>query len=211
MNTRLVTVSEDGRTARRGRTQERIERAAADLFADRGYTGTSIDDVAATAGVSKGSVFYNYGSKAELFTRLLQQAGDALAADIAEAHEGRDGWEALSAATLAVLERVDASPAMAQLLLTELFRQGRPWADELPGIRARLLAPLEAILDEVAHERRAAGLVPEGADLSNAQSVAVALVGALALVALDRGAFGRNRPLAEVHERLMLVVSGLRQ
>ena len=54
----------------------RIESAARRLFAARGYTGTSMAEIAAAAGVSKATVFHHYRSKRELYEALL---GDAFA------------------------------------------------------------------------------------------------------------------------------------
>jgi len=54
----------------------RIESAARRLFANRGYAGTSMAEIAAAAGVSKATVFHHYRSKRELYEALV---GDALA------------------------------------------------------------------------------------------------------------------------------------
>jgi AcrR family transcriptional regulator len=47
-------------------TRRRIVDAAADLFAERGYSGTTIDAVATAAGVSRKTVFDSVGGKAQL-------------------------------------------------------------------------------------------------------------------------------------------------
>jgi len=47
-------------------TRRRIVDAASELFEARGYAGTTIDAVAAAAGVSRRTVFLSVGSKAEL-------------------------------------------------------------------------------------------------------------------------------------------------
>jgi AcrR family transcriptional regulator len=47
-------------------TRKRIVDAAATLFAERGYTGTTIDAVAAAAGVSRKTIFDSVGGKAQL-------------------------------------------------------------------------------------------------------------------------------------------------
>jgi AcrR family transcriptional regulator len=49
-----------------GRTRRRIVEAAAELFVERGYAGTTIDVVAERAGVSRRTVFQSVGSKVEL-------------------------------------------------------------------------------------------------------------------------------------------------
>jgi AcrR family transcriptional regulator len=47
-------------------TQKRIVDAAAELFAEHGYAGTTIDAVASAAGVSRKTVFDSVGGKAQL-------------------------------------------------------------------------------------------------------------------------------------------------
>jgi TetR/AcrR family transcriptional regulator len=54
----------------------RIESAARRLFASRGYSGTSMAEIATAAGVSKATVFHHYRSKRALYEALL---GDAFA------------------------------------------------------------------------------------------------------------------------------------
>ncbi|RJQ74485.1 TetR family transcriptional regulator [Pseudonocardiaceae bacterium YIM PH 21723] len=41
------------------------------MFADRGFAGASIDDIAAAAGFTKGAVYSNFRTKDELFFALL--------------------------------------------------------------------------------------------------------------------------------------------
>src|SRR5215469_17322934 len=47
-------------------TRKRLLAAAADVFAERGYDGTRVADIAAAAGVSNGALYAHFGSKAEL-------------------------------------------------------------------------------------------------------------------------------------------------
>jgi AcrR family transcriptional regulator len=67
-------------------TRERLLSAAADVFAERGYDGTRVADIAALAGVSNGALYAHFGSKAELLVEALHRHGrrvltEALAAD----------------------------------------------------------------------------------------------------------------------------------
>ena len=48
--------------------------AAMALFDRQGYASTTVDDVAAAAGISKGSVYNYFESKQDLFTQLFNQA-----------------------------------------------------------------------------------------------------------------------------------------
>ncbi|MET9486462.1 TetR/AcrR family transcriptional regulator [Nocardia sp. NPDC006630] len=53
------------------RTRTAIAAAATTLFLHQGYQGTSIDDIAAAARVSKRSVYNNFGDKQRLFTEIV--------------------------------------------------------------------------------------------------------------------------------------------
>jgi AcrR family transcriptional regulator len=67
-------------------TRERLLLAAADVFAQRGYDGTRVADIALAAGVSSGALYAHFGSKADLLVAALRTHGprllaEALAAD----------------------------------------------------------------------------------------------------------------------------------
>lgn len=47
--------------------------AALDLFVERGFAATKLDEVAARAGVSKGTLYLYFASKEELFKAVIQQ------------------------------------------------------------------------------------------------------------------------------------------
>jgi TetR/AcrR family transcriptional repressor of mexJK operon len=53
------------------RTRTAVASAATTLFLHKGYQGTSIDDIAAAARVSKRSVYNNFGDKRRLFTEIV--------------------------------------------------------------------------------------------------------------------------------------------
>ncbi|HEX9691339.1 MAG TPA: TetR/AcrR family transcriptional regulator [Gemmatimonadales bacterium] len=54
-----------------GETRERLVRTAIELFAQRGYDGTSIRAITQAAGANLGAVTYHFGSKAALFDACL--------------------------------------------------------------------------------------------------------------------------------------------
>ncbi len=55
------------------RSREAILDAAEHLFAERGYEGTSLQEVGARAGVSRGTPSYFFRSKAELYRSVLER------------------------------------------------------------------------------------------------------------------------------------------
>jgi AcrR family transcriptional regulator len=56
---------------RRAMTRQHLLDAAAIVFARNGFHGSTLDEVAATAGFSKGAVYSNFKSKDDLFVALL--------------------------------------------------------------------------------------------------------------------------------------------
>jgi len=59
---------------RRQQTREYLLDAAAQVFAERGFHGASLDQVAAAAGFTKGAVYSNFKNKDELFLALIEAA-----------------------------------------------------------------------------------------------------------------------------------------
>ncbi len=53
-----------------GGTRESIVAAAANIFGERGYAASSIDDVAHAAGVTKATVYYHFSSKEDLYAEV---------------------------------------------------------------------------------------------------------------------------------------------
>ena len=74
-----VTTAAVGSAAslRRRRKDERpseLTAAALDLFVERGFAATRLDDVAARAGVSKGTLYLYFESKEALFKAVIEEA-----------------------------------------------------------------------------------------------------------------------------------------
>ena len=54
--------------------QEAILQVAAEEFAERGYEGASINRIIERSGMSKGSVYYYFEDKADLFATTLERS-----------------------------------------------------------------------------------------------------------------------------------------
>jgi AcrR family transcriptional regulator len=57
---------------RRQQTRDHLLAAAAQVFAERGFHGASLDEVAAVAGFTKGAVYSNFKNKEDLFLALFK-------------------------------------------------------------------------------------------------------------------------------------------
>ena len=101
--------------------------AAAAAFAERGFAETSMDDVAAAAGITRLIVYRHFDSKERLYEAVLQHVRDRLAEEGA-VRTGRG--ESAAVRALLTIAREDA--AGVTLLLRHAAREPRfaPYADE---------------------------------------------------------------------------------
>jgi AcrR family transcriptional regulator len=72
---------------RRAMTRQHLLDAAAIVFARNGFHGSTLDEVAATAGFTKGAVYSNFKSKDDLFLELLDDRIDRQFAVVSEVLE----------------------------------------------------------------------------------------------------------------------------
>lgn len=64
--------------------RERVLNAAKRVFAKKGFQAATVDEIAALAGVGKGTIYRRCGDKKELLHLLLHEAADSLAEKISE-------------------------------------------------------------------------------------------------------------------------------
>jgi AcrR family transcriptional regulator len=109
------------------RTRQQLLAAAARVFAEKGFAGASLEEIAELAGYSTGAVYYNFAGKEELFlelmrsgwSRQIERRTEAVTRVFAEAAEhGGDPFDALSAFVTGRADREsDASPLVAEFWL----------------------------------------------------------------------------------------------
>jgi AcrR family transcriptional regulator len=63
---------------RRTDTRERIQRVALELFAEQGYEGSSLREIAERLNVTKAALYYHFRTKEDIVTSLLEDWGTAL-------------------------------------------------------------------------------------------------------------------------------------
>jgi TetR/AcrR family transcriptional regulator, mexJK operon transcriptional repressor len=133
------------------RKRQAIASAALALFARDGYERTSVDAIAAEAGVSKRTVYSHYGDKESLFMRVVQDTYELMRLRFTEAVDSNlrdvdDVEKSLVSCMRMVVREVNQSPERARLLsllITELPRS--PALADLwhgRGITALLATPI---------------------------------------------------------------------
>jgi AcrR family transcriptional regulator len=94
-----VAVDAGDRTgpAPRGRRKEAIVEAAAELFAQRGYPATGIDDIGEAAGITGPGVYRHFDNKSGVLSEVVRRAVERVVAGVAEVvDEGATDWEVLA-------------------------------------------------------------------------------------------------------------------
>jgi AcrR family transcriptional regulator len=61
---------------RRERTRSALIEAAREVFVRRGFHGASLDEIAETAGFTRGAIYKNFADKEELFLAVFDQVND---------------------------------------------------------------------------------------------------------------------------------------
>ncbi|MFD9825464.1 TetR/AcrR family transcriptional regulator, partial [Streptomyces violascens] len=196
----------DSSSTRRQATRQKLYEAAVTLIAEQGFSATTVDEIAERAGVAKGTVYYNFKSKTELFEELLRHGVGLLTASLQAAADetaerGGTKVEALDAMIRAGLDFIHRYPAFTQLYVAELWRTNRAWQSTLLVVRREAVAVVETVLRDAVAE----GELSEEIDIP---LTAAALVGMVLVAALDWQAFQSERSLDDVHAALSRLLHG---
>jgi AcrR family transcriptional regulator len=177
--------------------------AARQLFARDGYEATSLDAVAARAGVTKGAVYHHFEGKRQLFEAVFAREVERIAAPLVAAYaRKKDPWDAFAAGCRTFLDEcldpelqrivlLDAAAAIGweevrrlESPLLEMMERGISTAVEAGRIAPRTPGPLARFLYGALCET--AMVVARADDQKAAHRQAVAEIGrVLAGLALD--------------------------
>ncbi|KRC56802.1 MULTISPECIES: TetR/AcrR family transcriptional regulator [unclassified Nocardioides] len=98
--------------------RQRIEAAAVEVFADRGYDATSVGEVATAAGVTRTVLYDHFRSKRELYLQVLDSQNSAMLAEVGAGITGAGaGDDRLRATVTAYLSFARQRPAARRLLV----------------------------------------------------------------------------------------------
>lgn len=89
-------LGKDKREAQGDATRLALIAAARELFGERGYAATSLDDVAAQAGVTKGALYHHFGGKASLFQEVYEQVKHEVSDRVVSVFLDPDHWKAVT-------------------------------------------------------------------------------------------------------------------
>jgi len=224
MSAELPGAAKTLRPARTTATRQKLFDASMELIGERGAAGVTVDEIAAAAGVSKGTVYYNFGSKSELIAQLLRHGVDILKARLQDA-PGQEGpgqgapeqaagrTEGTSAASagdpLLAMEAMIGQamdfmaeyPSFARLWVSENWRTPSEWQGTFAVLRAELLAVIAEAVEKVAQA------YPVDATISRG-SLETAIFGACFVVGLDRQTYHPERTRDQSVAAIMAIMRG---
>ena len=138
-------------------TRRRLLDAAGELFAERGFRGATLREIAERAGANLAAANYHFGSKEALYLEVAREHFDALERRLAEegaeiasadlARRSRPQLEALLRARVRTLLRtlLEDDPIHAALMQRELLDP----SDALPVIVRRWVVPLRRGMEDI--------------------------------------------------------------
>ncbi|HEY1695665.1 MAG TPA: TetR/AcrR family transcriptional regulator [Polyangiaceae bacterium] len=121
--------------------KEEILDVATCLFAERGYEGTSMNDVAERVGMRKASLFYHFATKDALYEAVLDRLVASLQTALDAVYTSSGTYpDRLDAVTETMVNVLGSHPYAARLLLREAMDWG-------PVIRGKLLDRITSVLE----------------------------------------------------------------
>jgi TetR/AcrR family transcriptional regulator len=132
-----------------GKTAEKILKAARAVFAENGYNGAHVDEIAERAGVNKATLYYQIGDKDTLYANVIHQVLGNTAKNIAGAVAKADHpEEKLKAYIHYIANTVDKNPELPPIMMREIASGGQTLPQVVVEDIASVLKVLISILDQ---------------------------------------------------------------
>ena len=144
-----------------GKTAEKILTAARAVFAENGYSGAHVDEIAERAGVNKATLYYQIGDKDTLYANVIHQvignAAQGIAYAVAKVNHPE---EKLKVYINCIAANVDKNPELPSILMREIAADGAHLPRVVVEDIVAVLTILVGILDEGRKKRIFVEVVP---------------------------------------------------
>lgn len=176
-------------------TRQRILDAATDVFSEKGYHGAAVDDIVKASQTSKGSFYFHFPSKQDIFFSLVDRfiVSLAMSAETAIAQE-KGALAKVNAALDTVFNTFSRHRNLAKILLVGGVGLGKVFDERLLAIHARFASLIKEHLDDAVIE----GSIPP----LNTEITAYAWLGAVNEVIVRWLYTGQPDPLEETLDTL---------
>lgn len=104
------------------RTKRKIFEAAMELFAKQGYDGTSVDEITSVVGIAKGTLYYHFSSKEEIYNFLIVEGMNLFKNSIEiQAAKHDNSIDKLKAAILVQLRIMEKYESLITLIIGQMW------------------------------------------------------------------------------------------
>jgi AcrR family transcriptional regulator len=153
-------------------TQQQILDAAVEVFSQKGYHETRVDDIVAASGTSKGAVYFHFPSKETIFLSVIEEFANRLAKGLQTSiQQEESGIHRVDAALRSTLELFSKYRHLAKIFLVQAAGLGATFEEQRMAINARFASVICGYLDQAVEE----GDIPE----MDTEIAAMAWIGAL--------------------------------
>ena len=134
---------------RRSQTIDRILQAATKEFAEAGFAGARVDEIAKSAGVNKATLYYHIGDKQALYAQVVHHLfGNAVVQFNRNITAAQSPEDNLKAFIQTIAGMVDLHPELAAIMLREQASGGKHFPEMVAQDLAQVLGILTKILDD---------------------------------------------------------------
>jgi len=169
-----------------------IFEAAMAVFSEKGFEKATVDEIAERAGIAKGTIYYNYGSKRELFLSLVEEGIERLENAVKKEIARRKSIPAKLESLITVqLRFFDDYKNYCKVLLSEVWGQETRWEETARQIRSGYLSIIRELIDVGKKE----GIIKKELETATATS---ALFGMVGIAALDWFLFEKEYPYDDI-------------
>jgi TetR/AcrR family transcriptional regulator len=138
-----------GLKEKRDETIRQILDAATEVFADAGFAGARMDEIARRAGVNKAMIYYRIGDKEALYTKVLHEvfgaAAESISKSIKEEHTPEEKMRTYITSLANTMER---HPSMPYIIMREMAARGRQLNEVIAKDLLSILDIVRKIIDE---------------------------------------------------------------
>jgi AcrR family transcriptional regulator len=134
-------------------TQQKILDAAAQVFAEKGYHDTRVDEIVSRSATSKGAVYHYFRSKKHIFFALIDEFVTLLEKRLRTAIEKEEsGIERVGAALEAGMATFQQYRVLAKIVLVQAVGLGTAFEEKRAEIDERFILLIREYLDEAIAE-----------------------------------------------------------
>ena len=130
-------------------TRYRILNAAINIFSQKGYHNTRVDEIVEAAETSKGGIYFYFTSKQDIFLGLVDEFANMLESRLSKSIEQHDGGiERVDAALKTCLATFQEYRELSKIFLVQAVGLGIPFEEKQRQIHDRFVDIIKKHLDD---------------------------------------------------------------